>query len=122
MKTFHDKRGNLAVINFNELPFIPVRLFFVNNVPKHSIRGEHAHFKTEQYLICYSGEILVYTFDGNEEKKTILYAGDFIFIDKMIWSSIKYLTNNCVLLVLANTPYDKSDYIEDIEKFKELTK
>lgn len=38
----------------------------------------------------------------------------------MIWDEQLYANRNSVLLVLSNTPYDTSDYIEDYEEFKEI--
>ncbi len=38
----------------------------------------------------------------------------------MIWDEQIYHSEDSVLLVLANTNYDFSDYIEDYEEFKRL--
>jgi hypothetical protein len=38
----------------------------------------------------------------------------------MIWDEQVYMNHDAVLLVLSNTNYDSSDYIEDYEKFKEI--
>ena len=38
----------------------------------------------------------------------------------MIWDEQVYMDHETVLLVLSNTLYDKSDYIEDYEQFKGL--
>ena len=40
----------------------------------------------------------------------------------MIWDSQEFLTYDSILLSLASTNYDKSDYIEDFDLFTTLTK
>ena len=40
----------------------------------------------------------------------------------MIWDEQRYNTKDAILLVLSNTNYDKSDYIEDYEQFKKIKK
>jgi hypothetical protein len=38
----------------------------------------------------------------------------------MIWDEQIYASEDSVLLVLSNTLYDPSDYIEDFKKFVEI--
>jgi len=120
IQEINDSRGCLVPIEFNKLDFIPKRLFIVNDVPKGVTRGEHAHYKTKQLLVCLKGEIDVITFDGTLTSTKTLYPFDYFFIDSMIWDSQKFLTGNDILMVLCSTKYDKNDYINDIDQFKEL--
>jgi hypothetical protein len=43
-----------------------------------------------------------------------------LYIPEMIWDEQIYTDKDSVLLVLSNTSYDMSDYIEDYEEFKGL--
>ena len=43
-----------------------------------------------------------------------------LYIPEMIWDEQVYMNHKAVLLVLSNTNYNPSDYIEDYEKFKEI--
>lgn len=122
LSTYIEKEGSLFPIEFSNLSFIPKRVFFVTNVPKGEIRGLHAHYETQQYLICVQGQIEVFLFDGKVEKSSILLPGEYVFVDKMIWDSQKYLTGNDIMLSLCSTSYDKRDYIIDREAFREITK
>ncbi|MDB5999522.1 MAG: WxcM-like, partial [Rhizobacter sp.] len=48
-----DLRGSLTVGEFErQIPFTPRRYFMVFGVPNREVRGEHAHFKCHQFLIC----------------------------------------------------------------------
>ena len=43
-----------------------------------------------------------------------------LYIPEMIWDEQVYNSKDSILLVLSNTLYNPSDYIEDYEKFKEI--
>tara|TARA_A100000171_G_C2096394_1_gene127312 strand:+ start:616 stop:1002 length:387 start_codon:yes stop_codon:yes gene_type:complete len=111
---FEDERGSLLPINLKEIPFDVKRVFTVYNVPKDTVRGDHAHYKTKQYLICVKGMIkVILETDKNKTTETILEKGDSIFIDKLVWDSQQFLTNDDVMLVFASTEYNLEDYILD---------
>lgn len=116
---FKDFRGELTPLEFSELPFKVQRLFFVKNVPAGAIRGEHAHFQTQQFLICLKGQIEV----GLEEyssKTILLEENEGVFIDKMIWDWQRFLTNDSILLVLCSSSYCEDDYIFNKQQFLDL--
>tara|TARA_E500000318_G_scaffold19262_1_gene20069 strand:+ start:2326 stop:2706 length:381 start_codon:yes stop_codon:yes gene_type:complete len=116
-KIFKDDRGCLFPIEINSVPFDVKRVFTVYGVPMGTIRGEHAHFKTKQYLFCVKGKIQVYLDDGIKVKSRVLSEGESIFIDNLVWDSQKFLTDNDIMIVFSNTNYDADDYITDKEKF-----
>jgi dTDP-4-dehydrorhamnose 3,5-epimerase-like enzyme len=116
-KIFKDDRGCLFPIEINSIPFDVKRVFTVYGVPTGTIRGEHAHFKTKQYLFCVKGKIQVYLDDGIKVKLRVLSEGESIFIDNLVWDSQKFLTDNDIMIVFSNTNYDADDYITDKEKF-----
>ena len=74
--------GDLLPIEFFDLPFAPKRVFTVTNVPKNEIRGQHAHYETEQIFICTNGSILVGLDDGKTKEEVILLKGDGVLIKK----------------------------------------
>jgi hypothetical protein len=117
---FSDDRGSLLPIEFNNIPFIPKRIFTVYDVPENSVRGEHAHFKTVQILVCVSGQIEVMLHDGNLETKTIINKGEYILVDNLIWDSQRFITKNSILLVICSTEYDNNDYIYDFGEFLKI--
>lgn len=109
-----DCRGDLVPVEFSKIPFIPKRIFYVQNVPENMVRGEHGHFKCKQYYICVTGIIKVTIYDGKEQQSIMLNPGQGIFIDNMVWSSEKFCTGNDVLLVLCSHEYDKNDYFTEL--------
>jgi|3_EtaG_2_1085321.scaffolds.fasta_scaffold433551_1 dTDP-4-dehydrorhamnose 3,5-epimerase-like enzyme len=118
LKTFADRKGVLVPIEHKNIPFEVKRTFYVCGVPEGQERGMHAHYTTQQYLICAQGRIEVKLFDGKETKHHMLEQHQGIFVDAMVWDSQIFHTGNDILVALCSTEYDLSDYILDIEEFK----
>lgn len=122
LKSFEDSRGGILIpLEFKNIKFIPKRIFTVNDVPKNSVRGEHAHYETEQLLICVQGKILVGLDDGKKCVEYELNPGQSIYIDKMVWDYQQFMSGNDFMVVLASTEYDPADYINDKEEFYRIT-
>lgn len=117
---FIDDRGCLIPIEFNDINFIPKRVFVVNNVPVGVIRGNHAHYKTKQLLLCINGSVNVFLDNGKEKTKTFLNIGESILIPEMVWDSQEFLEENSEILVVCSTGYDINDYILDYNEFLNL--
>ena len=117
LENFSDNRGDLRPLDFDRLPFLPKRLFIVSNVPKGETRGCHAHFKTRQFLICLEGEIEVILDDGKTKSSITLTPAEGVYVPELVWDSQIFKTDNDILLVLASTHYNKSDYIDCYSTF-----
>lgn len=117
---FNDERGNLLPIEFKDLPFIPVRAFVVSGVPVRTWRGNHAHYRTSQLLICLSGTIEYHLDHGRTEVAGTLGPGDSVLVKPMTWDKQQFMSEDAYLLVLCNTTYDRLDYIEDYHVFMRL--
>ena len=122
LESFSDTRGDLYPLDFERVPFVPKRLFIVSDVPRGEVRGEHAHYQTEQFLICMAGEIEVVLYDGKEESKITLLPFEGVHIPHLIWDYQIFKTGKDILLVLASTSYDRRDYIESMEDYKKMGK
>ena len=122
LKTFIEPDGNLVPIESDsDIPFPIERIFYVFGVHNQNDRGKHSHHKTEQVLICLNGEVSVLCKDGNKERIWVLNKpNQALYIPELIWDEQVYTKPDSVLLVLANTNYDESDYITDYNKFKRL--
>jgi len=116
-----ESRGTLIPIDLNQLPFSPKRIFFITDVPKHELRGEHAHYLTKQVLVCINGKIEVHLDYGNNLHKNILLApGMSLYIPNKVWDTQRYLENDSVLCSICSTHYDKNDYITDYSVFSKI--
>jgi acetyltransferase-like isoleucine patch superfamily enzyme len=118
IQNFRDLRGSLAVTEFTQLPFIPQRQFIVYNVPTYKVRGEHAHYECEQFLIAVAGSLSVIVDDGHNSKEVLLNSSEYgLFLPKLTWGVQYKFSADAILLVLASLSYDPDDYIRDYEKF-----
>lgn len=115
-----DLRGSLVAAQVGrELPFTPQRCFFVYAVPNAEIRGEHAHRRCAQVLICVHGGISALVDDGQQRAEFRLDRPDIgLLVPPMIWGTQYRYSADAVLLVLASEPYDAADYIRDYAEFQ----
>ena len=122
IKTIVDDNGNLVPIESGQnIPFDINRVFYVYGVRDEEKRGNHAHYKTEQILVCLHGKVEVIVKDGKKEARYLLESPQqLLYIPEMIWDEQVYRTEQTALLVMANTHYDPSDYIHDFDQFKTL--
>lgn len=113
-KIIEKNRGTTHITEL-ALPFLVKRFFYITDVPKGSIRGQHANKKTNQFIVCTSGEVEIMirkTKNGIAHKMTtILSPGESAFLSKRTWIEMRFLQENSTLLVLADRPYDKNEYI-----------
>ena len=108
-----DSRGRLTEIDFRQLPFAPVRAFYVDQVAQNTVRGGHAHSKGSQLFFCLNGKISVELRKGNEKEVVTCFPGSGgLLIDAGIWAQQTYLEKDSVLLVLCSHPYQKSSYLD----------
>jgi acetyltransferase-like isoleucine patch superfamily enzyme len=122
MRLVRDLRGSLTAGEFaEELPFQPQRYFIVYDVPTQEVRGEHAHRKCHQFLICLRGSVSILLDNGRKRREVILDRVDIgLHMPPMIWGTQYRYTTDAALLVFASHPYDPSDYIRTYEEFRAL--
>lgn len=117
-----DLRGNLSVGEFErQIPFLPQRYFVVYGVPSREVRGEHAHHRCHQFLICLHGSCAVVADDGEHKTEVLLDAPHKgLYLPPMTWGIQYKYSPDAVLLVFASHHYDAADYIRDYDEFKRL--
>lgn len=119
MRKVVDARGSLTVGEVpTEVPFLPSRYFIVYGVPSIELRGEHAHRRCQQFLICVHGSLRVMLDDGIRRCEVLLDRPDMgIFMPEMIWGTQYRASQDAVLLVFASRPYEVDDYIRTYDEF-----
>lgn len=119
LKLVTDLRGSLSVGEFpTDLPFIPKRYFIVLDVPSAEVRGEHAHRRCRQFLVCIKGACSVMFDDGQRRQEVRLDSPTIgLHVPPGVWSVQYKYSSDAVLLVLASEPYEAADYIRDYDDF-----
>ncbi|MDP0497916.1 MAG: WxcM-like domain-containing protein [Verrucomicrobiota bacterium JB024] len=123
MDRFADMRGSLTVGEFERtVPFSVKRYFMVFDVPSAETRGEHAHWKCHQFLICVRGSCSVVADDGKNREEFLLDRPDTgIYLPPMIWGIQYKYSSDALLLVFASEYYSAKDYIRSYEDFKNFS-
>jgi len=105
------------VCEFLTFPFAVSRVFTVG-ANAGGLRGQHAHRKCTQLLVCISGQILVACDDSHQNAKfTLNPNSDALLLPPGIWSSQSYELDSSSLVVFCDYPYDEADYIRDLKNF-----
>jgi dTDP-4-dehydrorhamnose 3,5-epimerase-like enzyme len=114
-----DMRGNLTVGEFERsVPFAVKRYFMVFDVPSAEVRGEHAHRKCHQFLICARGSVSVVVDDGTHREEIALDAPNVgIYVPPLVWAVQYRYSRDAILLVFASEYYESADYIRDYAQF-----
>ena len=117
-----DLRGRLTVAEGgSDFPFIAKRCFVVFDVPGKDVRGEHAHRRCHQFLVCTRGSVSVVVDDGTSSEEVRLDAPNLgLHVPPMVWAVQYRYSPDATLMVLASEPYDAADYIRDYDEFLSL--
>ncbi len=120
-----DERGKLVVIEGGEaVPFEIKRVFYIYGSDATVVRGQHANRESQFVLTNVAGKSKVRITDGTED---IIIELDKpmmgVYIPPMLWKDMYDFSSDSVLLVLASTHYDGSEYIRDYDEYlKEIGK
>jgi len=119
LRRAEDIRGSLVALELvDDLPFVPARFFTVFGVPSRDVRGQHAHRRCEQVLVCLAGSVTCMVDDGDRRRTYVLDRPDRgLYMPAMTWGTQYEYTSDAVLAVFASLPYDPADYIRDYEEF-----
>lgn len=120
LNTITDNRGELVPIEFERLfGFLPVRFFYIKNVPRFTWRGNHAHKETNQVYLAIKGNIKVKV---NWCEEIILHTNKMLSVPPMVWTAEQFLSNDSILGVFCSHAYDENDYIREVDEFLKTEK
>ncbi|MEM0966795.1 MAG: FdtA/QdtA family cupin domain-containing protein [Verrucomicrobiota bacterium] len=116
---FTDSRGQLVSIEENvSVPFPIARIYYLCGTPGGSRRGDHAHKTLRQVAVAVAGSCETTLDEGAGEVTVTLNGRDRgILIEPGVWHTMHTFSEDCVLLVLADQPYEEEDYIRDYDEF-----
>lgn len=126
---YHDDAGHygeadaITVDPANIVPPFPIRrVYVIYDTQPGAIRGGHAHRRLKQLCVCPSGSCVFDLEGGGREWTVILnHPTKGLLIQSGVWTTMRDFSSDCVLVVMADQPYDPDDYIHNYEAFKKLS-
>jgi hypothetical protein len=117
-----DPRGNLTFVESgSHVPFEIERAYWIYDVPGGSVRGGHAYRKCHEFIVALSGSFEVMLDDGSHRVRYALNRSyHALLVPNLIWRELINFSTNSVALVLASSPFERSDYVRDYADFLKL--
>lgn len=117
-----------AFYNFLELKkynidFSIKRIYFVQDF-KQQIIGGHCHKIEEEVFVIIKGRCTAVINRGHGKEEISFSHGEAVYIRNYVWHEFKDFSEDLILLALSSTNYnpDRSDYVEDYEKYLQILK
>jgi hypothetical protein len=115
---FADDRGALAWVDFDGLPFVPVRAYWLWDWRPSAPRGVHAHRRIQQLYVAVRGGVTVRLDDGKGRRDVRLdHPDQGLLIAPMTWRAIDDPTGDALLLAFASGPHDEAEIVRDHATF-----
>lgn len=117
-----DDRGSLVALETEKnIPFIIQRVYYLFDTKNGVVRGYHAHKQLKQVAIAVRGSCCFTLDDGHERVDIVLNnPSQGLLIESFMWREMSNFSDDCVLMVLADSKFDESDYVRDYEEFKKM--
>ena len=114
-----DERGSLiAIEGSRDIPFEVARVYYMFGTGDGVARGFNAHRTLRQLLVAVNGSCTIKVEDGELSDAVRLDDPAVgLVIEGLVWREMHDFSPDCVLLVLADAPYDEGDYIRDHDRF-----
>lgn len=107
-----DERGNLSVVQNDNLPFQMKRMFYLTNLK--GVRGRHFHKLTEQMIYCVNGKCSLYCYDGLCEMTiNMTTESNGFYVPVNHWIELSNFADNCIMLIICSHAFDSNDYYTD---------
>ena len=119
LKTNADTRGSLVAIEGQvDVAFDIKRVFYIFGSKGNVRRGCHAHYRLTEMAVCVTGSCRFVLDNGWERAEHVLNSKTAgLLLPPLLWREMYDFSPDCVLLVLADGPYDHTDYITDYDQF-----
>jgi dTDP-3-amino-3,4,6-trideoxy-alpha-D-glucose transaminase len=112
--------GSLGIIEALPLAgFHFERVYYLFGLKADSLRGQHAHKKLKQFMVCLNGSVTV-ELEGATGKHsyTLNTPAKGLQIEPGYWRDLTNFSSDAVVAVFASEPYDEDDYIRDYDSFR----
>lgn len=121
---FGDARGTLMPVEAQRhVPFPIERVYIIDNVAPDIPRGHHAHYTLRQVLVPLRGSFEMFMDDGQRQwVEPMTSAQEGLLVEGLIWHEMRAFSPDCLIMALADAPYDEADYIRDYQVFQQVAR
>lgn len=121
LQTHGDDRGSLVALEEGRnIPFTIKRVYYLFDTKEGVRRGFHAHKKLKQLVIPMRGSCRFMMDDGKERIEVLLdNPAQGLLVESFVWREMYDFSEDCVLMVLADSLYEESDYVRSYSEFLE---
>lgn len=110
--------GDLGVLEFESLQFIPRRFYWITNFVNGTKRGHHAHKTLHQYMFAIRGIVLVELRKGNHSEIHELREDSVgLYVTPGTWRVFWSNEHSSVLGVICDQPFSDGDYIRNFDEY-----
>ena len=118
-----DQRGNLSLVEENNhIPFKIARTYWIYDVPGGEVRGGHAYYENEEFIIALYGsfDVLLTNVQGVTQKFSLNRSYLGLYVPKGWWRQMENFSTNSLAFVCASTAYNANDYMYNFEAYKKM--
>ncbi|HUC48652.1 MAG TPA: FdtA/QdtA family cupin domain-containing protein [Xanthobacteraceae bacterium] len=110
--------GEIVVAQaFNHVPFAMARAFTLT-APRGARRGEHAHRRCTQFMLCVHGAVDVLCDDSRDKEVFTLDRNNLaLCVPPTIWNTLIFKEDRSVVLVLCDRLFEEADYLREYGEF-----
>lgn len=122
LQSHGDERGSLVALEEQKnVPFTIKRVYYLFETKNEVRRGFHAHKKLKQLAIAVKGSCRFMLDDGKEKIEVLLdNPAQGLYIESFMWREMYDFSDDCVLVVFADSLYDEADYVRDYDEFLKM--
>jgi dTDP-4-dehydrorhamnose 3,5-epimerase-like enzyme len=100
------------------VPFPIRRVYYLDQAPRGTVRGDHAHLALFQLLVAVEGQLEVLLKDGNSERRITLDRPEMgLLIVPGVWKELVDFSSDALCLVLASELFSEADYVRSWDEF-----
>lgn len=110
--------GEIVVAQaFDRVPFTMARVFTLT-APRGARRGEHAHRRCTQFMLCVHGAVDVLCDDSRDKEVFTLDRNNLaLLVPPTIWNTVIFKEERSVVMVLCDRPFEEADYLREYDEF-----
>jgi dTDP-4-dehydrorhamnose 3,5-epimerase-like enzyme len=110
--------GEVVVAQVAAQVAFPIARVFTVTAPLDALRGDHAHIRCAQFMLCVHGAVEIVCDDGRDKRTFHLNRNNLaLCVPPTIWNNIFFRQDRAVVMVLCDRPFEADDYLREYSEF-----